>query len=163
MSRITLAGQQCSPTQPLTGRVTQIVDGDTIDVELQGRHERVRYIGIDTSETKHPSQGVEPYGPEATEANRRLVGGQMVRLEFDVQPRDQYGRLLAYVYVGEVMVNAELMRQGYALLSTYPPNVGRRQQRYAKLHSFLEDAVVSRGYQILGSATPAQNVQEIEK
>jgi micrococcal nuclease len=47
----------------------------------------------------------------------------MVRLELDVQPRDQYGRLLAYVYVGEVVVNAELVRQGYALLSTVPPNV----------------------------------------
>jgi micrococcal nuclease len=112
-----------SPTQPLTGRVTQIVDGDTIDVELQGRREWVRYIGIDTPETKHPTRGIEPYGPEATEANRRLVQGQMVRLEFDVQPRGQYGRLLAYVFVGEVMVNAELVRQGYALLSTYPPNV----------------------------------------
>jgi micrococcal nuclease len=112
-----------SLTQPLTGRVTQIVDGDTIDVELQGRRERVRYIGIDTPETKHPSRGVDPYGPEAAEANRRLVGERIVRLEFDVQPRDQYGRLLAYVYVGEVMVNAELVRQGYALLSTYPPNV----------------------------------------
>jgi micrococcal nuclease len=79
----------------------------------------VRYIGIDTPETKHPSRGIEPYGPEATDANRRLVQGQTVRLEFDVQPRDQYGRLLAYVYVGEVMANAELVRQGYALLSTY--------------------------------------------
>jgi micrococcal nuclease len=111
------------PAQSLTARVTQVVDGDTIEVELQGRRERVRYIGIDTPETKHPNRGVEPYGPEATEANRRLVQGQMVRLEFDVQPRDQYGRLLAYVYVGELMVNAELVRQGYALLSTYPPNV----------------------------------------
>jgi micrococcal nuclease len=92
-------------------------------VELQGRRERVRYLGIDTPETKHPTRGVEPYGPEAAEANRRLVQGRLVRLEFDVQPRDQYGRLLAYVYVGEVMVNAELVRQGYALLSTYPPNV----------------------------------------
>jgi len=92
-------------------------------VELQGRRERVRYIGIDTPETKHPSRGIEPYGPEATEANRRLVRGQMVRLEFDIQARDQYGRLLAYFYVGEVMVNAELVRQGCALLSTYPPNV----------------------------------------
>jgi hypothetical protein len=67
--------------------------------------------------------GSYTYGPEATEANRRLVGGQMVHLEFDIQPRDQYGRLLAYVYVGEMMVNAELVRQGSALLSTYPPNV----------------------------------------
>jgi micrococcal nuclease len=112
-----------SLTQPLTGRVTQIVDGDTIEVDLQGRRERVWYIGIDRPETTHPTRGVESYGPEAAEANRRLVQGRMVRLEFDIQPRDQDGRLLAYFYVGEVMVNAELVRQGYALLSTFPPNV----------------------------------------
>jgi micrococcal nuclease len=112
-----------SLTQPLTGRVTQIIDGDTIEVDLQGRRERVRDIAIDTAEPKHPTRGVEPYGPEATVANRRFVQGRMVRLEFDVQPRDQYGRLLASVDVGEVMVHAELVCQGYALLSTVPPNV----------------------------------------
>jgi micrococcal nuclease len=112
----------------LTGPVMSVVDGDTIDVQLDGRRVRVRYIGIDTPETKHPTKGQEPCGPEAAEANRTLIEGQTVRLELDVQPRDRYQRLLAYVYVGEVMVNAELVRQGYAQVATYPPNVRHQDQ-----------------------------------
>jgi micrococcal nuclease len=111
------------PLRTLTGPVVSVVDGDTIDVQLDGRKVRVRYIGINTPETKHPEKGVEPFGPEAAEANRRLVEGQTVRLELDVQPWDRYQRLLAYVYVGATMINAELVRQGYAQVSTFPPNV----------------------------------------
>jgi micrococcal nuclease len=105
----------------LTGPVVHVVDDDTIDVQLDGRRVRVRYIGMNTPETKHPEKGVEPFGPEAAEANRRLVEGQTVRLELDVQPWDRYQRLLAYVYVGATMINAELVRQGYAQVSTFPP------------------------------------------
>jgi micrococcal nuclease len=107
----------------LTGPVVHVVDGDTIDVQLDGQQVRVRYIGVNTPETNHPTKGQEPCGPEASAANHRLVGGQTVRLELDVRPRDQYQRLLAYVYVGDVMVNAELVRQGYAQVATFPPNV----------------------------------------
>jgi micrococcal nuclease len=107
----------------LTGPVVHVVDGNTIDVQLDGRKVRVRYLGMNTPETKHPTKGQEPCGPEAAEANRRLVAGQMVRLELDVQPWDRYQRLLASVYVSDVMVNAELVRQGYAQMATYPPNV----------------------------------------
>jgi micrococcal nuclease len=128
-----------STTPPLTARVTQIVDGDTIEGDLQGRRERVRYIGVDTPETKLPSRGVEPYGPEATKANRQLVEGQTVRLEFDVQQRDKYGRLLAYVYVGDTMVNAELVRQGYAQVATFPPNV-KYQERFLALQREAREA-----------------------
>jgi endonuclease YncB( thermonuclease family) len=76
--------------QTLTGPVVHVVDGDTIDVRLDGRTVRVRYIGINTPETKHPEKGVEPFGPEADAANRRLVAGKTVRLELDVQPWDRY-------------------------------------------------------------------------
>ena len=81
------------------GRVEQVVDGDTIKVHLGGRLETVRYIGVDTPETVHPARGLEPYGKEASRFNASLVEGKMVRLEFDVERRDRYGRLLAYVYV----------------------------------------------------------------
>jgi micrococcal nuclease len=129
---------RCSPGElprSLTGPVVYVVDGDTIDVALDGR--RVRYIGINTPETKHPEKGVEPFGPEAAEANRRLVEGQTVLLELDVQPWDRYQRLLAYVYVGATMINAELVRQGYAQVATFPPNVKhaeafRQRQREAR-------------------------------
>jgi micrococcal nuclease len=111
------------PLRSLTGPVVKVIDGDTIDVDLDGQRVRVRYIGINTPETKHPTKGKEPCGREAAEANRKLVEGQMVRLELDVRHWDRYQRLLAYVYVGDVMVNAELVRQGYAQVATHPPNV----------------------------------------
>ena len=105
------------------GFVERVVDGDTIVVRLGSRLERVRYIGVDTPETVHPTRGVEPYGEEASRFNASLVEDQWVRLEYDVAPRDRYGRLLAYVYVDTLFVNAELLRRGYAQLMTVPPNV----------------------------------------
>jgi len=76
-----------------------VIDGDTIQVCcIFGDREKVRYIGINTPETKHPTKGVEHFGKEASEANRKLVDGKTVRLEFDVQQVDRYKRLLAYVY-----------------------------------------------------------------
>jgi micrococcal nuclease len=112
----------------LTGQVVRVVDGDTIHVQLDGRIEKVRYIGVDTPETKHPVRGEEPGGREAAAVNRGLVAGKSVRLEPDVQLRDRHGRLLAYVWMkrtdgAEVMVNAELVRLGYAQVMTVPPNV----------------------------------------
>ncbi|MBU0687606.1 MAG: thermonuclease family protein [Candidatus Margulisbacteria bacterium] len=110
--------------------VKRAIDGDTI---LLSNGERVRYIGINTPETKHPSKPVEHFGKEAYEANKKLVEGKDIRLEFDVQQRDKYGRLLAYVYIGNVFVNAWLVENGYAHAVTYPPNV-----KYQKLFLKLE-------------------------
>jgi len=101
---------------PETAKVARVIDGDTIIIE--GNY-RVRYIGIDTPEV-YPK--VEEYGIEAWEANRRLVEGKEVRLERDVTETDKYGRLLRYVYVGDVFVNAELVRQGLAEAKAYPPD-----------------------------------------
>jgi len=109
--------------QPFEGTVIRVVDGDTIYVQLGDRVEKIRYIGMNTPETHHPTKGEEPGGREAAETNRRLVGGKRVRLELDVRTRDRYGRLLAYVWVDDVMVNAELLRLGYAQVMTVPPNV----------------------------------------
>lgn len=105
--------------------VKQIIDGDTVEL-ADGR--RLRYIGIDTPEL-HRKVGdrwvkkPEPFGQEAFDRNRQWVLGRRVRLEFDVQSRDRYGRLLAYVYVGDIMVNAELVKEGFAQPLTIPPNV----------------------------------------
>lgn len=117
----------------------RVVDGDTILVQLGTRREKVRYIGIDAPELHHPTRGEEPGGREATELNRRLVGSQPVRLELDVRARDQYGRLLAYVWVGDLMVNAELVRLGYAQVMTVPPNV-KHQALLVKLQREARDA-----------------------
>jgi micrococcal nuclease len=125
-----------APPEELGGTVVRTVDGDTIYVRLAGGVEKVRYIGIDTPEVHHPTRGEEPGGRAATEVNRRLLGHEPVRLETDVQLRDRYGRLLAYVWVrrpeGEVMVNAELVRLGYAAVMTVPPNV-RHAELFRKL------------------------------
>jgi micrococcal nuclease len=117
---------------PLEGTVVRVVDGDTVHVRIGDRVEKVRYIGVNTPELHHPRKGEEPGGREAAALNRTLVGGRHVRLETDVQPRDRYGRLLAYVWVGDTMVNAELVRLGYAQVMTIPPNV-RHQTLFVKL------------------------------
>jgi len=110
--------------------VTRVVDGDTI---VLSNGERVRYIGIDTPETKHPKKPVQYFGREASAYNKSLVEHKMVRLEFDVDKRDKYGRLLAYVYVGDTFVNAKLVEEGYAQVYTFPPNV-----KYADLFLKLQ-------------------------
>ena len=98
--------------------VTRIIDGDTIEVTLDGVSYRVRYIGMDT-----PERG-DFFFSEATEANRQLVEGALVILVKDVSETDRYGRLLRYVYLADgTFVNAELVRQGYAVGATFPPDV----------------------------------------
>lgn len=121
-------------------RVVEVVDGDTIKVEIAGKTYTVRYIGIDTPETKHPNRSVEWMGLEASEDNRRLVEGQTVYLEKDVSEVDRYGRLLRYVYLSNgLFVNAELLQRGYARVSTYPPDV-RYQDLFLQLEREAREA-----------------------
>lgn len=100
--------------------VSKVVDGDTIQLS-DGR--KIRYIGIDTPETVHPIKAVGCYGQEASTKNKELVLGKTVALEKDVSETDRYGRLLRYVYLDGVMINNLLVREGYARVSTYPPDV----------------------------------------
>lgn len=113
---------------PVEAKVVRVVDGDTIEVDIGGNLYKVRYIGMDTPETVHPTKLVEYFGKEASEKNRELVEGKAVLLEKDVSEVDKYGRLLRYVWVDDVMVNAELVRLGYAQVVTYPPDV--KYQKY---------------------------------
>jgi micrococcal nuclease len=103
-------------------RVVRVIDGDTIEVSIAGRTDDVRYIGVDTPETVKPGTPVQCYGLQAKAKNRRLVAGEAVRLVFDRERRDAYGRLLAYVHAGSRFVNAALVRGGYARTLTIPPN-----------------------------------------
>jgi micrococcal nuclease len=123
----------------LEGAVVRVVDGDTIHVRIGDRVETVRYIGVNTPEVHHPLRGEEPGGREASAVNRQLVAGKHVRLELDVQERDRYRRMLAYVWIGEMMINAELVRLGYAQVMTIPPNV-RHQALLVKLQRDARDA-----------------------
>jgi micrococcal nuclease len=134
------------PGDEATARVLRIVDGDTIEVSIDGREEDVRYIGIDTPESVAPDQPVECFGKEASRVNAALVEGEQVRLVFDAELRDKYGRLLAYVYVGKQFVNAELVRRGYARTLTIPPN-----DSHAALFSRLAQAAGNAGRGLWGA------------
>ena len=110
------------------GIVKRVVDGDTIELD---NGKTLRYIGIDTPETKHPTKGVECYGEEAYKKNKELVEGKRVQLEKDVSEMDRYGRLLRYVYVlpddasrsATLLINQYLVQEGYAHAVTFPPDV----------------------------------------
>ena len=106
-----------------TARVERVVDGDTIVVRLDGRSERVRYIGVDTPESVKPGVRVQCFAKSAAKENRRLVLGRDVRLDYDAEARDRYGRLLAYVWRGDLLVNAELVRLGYGKPLEIAPNL----------------------------------------
>jgi micrococcal nuclease len=111
-----------------TARVTRVVDGDTIEVDLDGHDEDVRYIGIDTPETVKPDTPVQCFGPEASARNHELVEGRTVRLVFDAERRDVYGRLLAYVYVGGDFINGDLVAGGFARTLEIEPNTSKAPQ-----------------------------------
>lgn len=102
--------------------VVEVVDGDTIRVARDGRPDTVRLLGVDTPETVAPGRPVECFGPEAAAFTRRSLVGRTVRLEFDVETRDPYGRLLAFVVVDGRRFNDELLRRGLATLLVIPPN-----------------------------------------
>lgn len=117
-----------APGETVEAKVLRVVDGDTIEVSLDGRKEDVRYIGVDTPETVKPGTPVQCFGPEASEFNHELVEGRSVRLTFDHELRDDYGRLLAYVFVGDRFVNAELVEGGYARTLEIQPNTSRAEE-----------------------------------
>ena|SRR3990170_1734191 len=101
---------------------TRVVDGDTIIVKMKGTEERVRLIGVDTPETVHPEKPVAFFGKEASAFTKRMAEGKRVRLEYDWQERDKYGRLLAYVYLeDETFLNAEIIKRGYGFAYTRFP------------------------------------------
>ncbi len=130
-----LSACKTTPTQPsctdenlpqeqlVEAKGVRVVDGDTIQVDINGYLYKVRYIGIDTPETIHPTKPVEYFGKEASEKNREFVEGKTVLLEKDVSEVDKYCRLLRYVWIDGMMANAELVRLGYAQVVTYPPDV----------------------------------------
>lgn len=109
----------------------RVIDGDTIVVLIAGAEDTVRYIGVDTPETVHPTRGVEPFGLEASAANRALVEGRRVCLESDITNRDRYGRLLRYAWLEDgTLVNEALLALGLAQVVTYPPDVKYVEPRY---------------------------------
>jgi micrococcal nuclease len=126
--------------------ITRVVDGDTVEARIDGRTEDVRYIGVDTPESVKPDTPVQCYALAASHFNEDLVEGERVRLSFDAERRDVYGRLLAYVRLDGRFVNAELVRRGYARTLTIPPNT-----RYADLFARLEREASAKGRGLWGA------------
>ena len=96
--------------------VIRVIDGDTVELK---NGERLRYNDIDTPETVHPSKPIECYGEEASKKNKELVEGETILVELGNPEKDKYGRLLGYVYIDDLFVNAELVRGGYAEVNSY--------------------------------------------
>jgi micrococcal nuclease len=110
-------------SERLTGRVVRAVDGDTLEVAIDGGStETVRLIGVDTPETVKPDTPVQCFGPRASHFEHERVEGRRVRLLTGVEPRDYYGRLLAYVWIRGRFLESELLRRGYARVLTFQPN-----------------------------------------
>ncbi len=130
--------------------VVRVIDGDTIEVEIAGQNYRVRYIGMDT-----PERG-DLFFQEATDANALLVAGQTVTMVKDVSETDRYGRLLRYVYLADgTFVNAELVRQGYAQVATYPPDVAHQELFVTLQQEAREAAVGLWGDEVAAASGPA--------
>ena len=124
--------------------LVSVVDGDTIVARVNGNKERIRLIGIDTPETKKPNTPVQCFGPEASKFTTRLLPpGTALHLERDVEARDKYDRLLAYVYRADdgLFVNLHIVRQGYARLLTFPPNVAHVDEFVAASRAAEQDDI----------------------
>jgi micrococcal nuclease len=131
--------------------VTRTVDGDTIHVTFHGQDLDVRLIGIDTPETVDPSQPVQCFGEQASRFTHRSLTGRTVRLEFDVERNDRYGRTLAYVWLDGHMFNRLLVADGYAVVDTYPPNV-----RYVDVFTSAEGVAHREGRGLWGACPVAE-------
>ena len=118
------------PTDPGAATVVEVVDGDTVVVDIGGRQETLRLIGVDTPETVDPDQPPECFGAEASAHTKELLpAGTEIRLTRDVEARDRYDRLLVYVERAEdgLFVNLDLVAGGWADDYPYPPNVAHQR------------------------------------
>jgi micrococcal nuclease len=123
-SRAERAAWPDPPRDAVAAKVQRVSDGDTFVASVKGRRERVRVIGVDTPESVAPNRPDEPYGEEASDFAKRFLDGATVRLAGDAEPRDRYGRMLAYVWLADgTFWNALLVAEGYAQQLTIPPNV----------------------------------------
>jgi micrococcal nuclease len=116
--------------------VRKVIDGDTVQLESG---EMVRYIGIDAPELYTKESGSEFFAKEAARYNKKLVFLKKVRLEFDAEKKDSHGRLLAYVFVKNMFINAELVKLGYARVLIKPPNTKYKDALLAHQEKAMEE------------------------
>ncbi len=148
------AAQTVQQAQPGLYRVTEFVDGDTIAVDMNGKTEKVRFIGVDTPETHDPRKAVQCFGLAAADFTKQFIGTQNVRLENDPTNtnRDRYDRLLRYVYLpNNTLVNAEIIKQGFGFAYTGFP--------FTKSDDFIRFQTEARegNKGLWANCTPAEN------
>ncbi|PSJ67272.1 nuclease precursor [Brevibacillus brevis] len=129
--------------QRIQAKVLEVVDGDTIKVKINDKEETVRFLLVDTPETKHPKYGVQPFGKEASDFTKQLLTEKTVELEQDVNNGpDKYGRLLYYIYVDGKSVQEQLLEKGLARVAyVYVPNV-KYVEQYRKIQEQAQKAGV---------------------
>jgi micrococcal nuclease len=115
-------GGGADPAAVVTARVARVVDGDTVEVELDDGLHDLRLIGVDTPETVKPDTPVQCYGPRASRFTHATLEGRRVRVEFGVERHDVYGRLLGYIRLDGRLFEDALLRRGLARVLTIPPN-----------------------------------------
>ena len=109
--------------------ILNVIDGDTVEIDINGNTERVRLIGVNTPETKHPTKPIECFGPEASAYLTQLLPkGTHVRIERDIEARDRYGRMLLYLYreLDNLFINLDLVLRGYGTPMSIEPNIFHR-------------------------------------
>lgn len=148
------AKQTATQNQPGLYTVLEFDDGDTIQVDMNGKPEKIRFIGVDTPETHDPRKAVQCYGQAASEFTKQLIGNSQVRLEADPlnTNRDRYDRLLRYVYLPDgTLVNAEIIKQGYGFAYTSFP--------FSKIEEFksLQKDATQNNRGLWASCQPSQN------
>jgi micrococcal nuclease len=149
------AADHPTPNGQMEATVKRVVDGDTFETAAG---EKVRMIGVDTPETVKPNHPVEHYGKEASAYTKQLLTGKEVLLRFDIETRDKYGRLLAYVYLPDgTFVNQQLIREGYGRVLTIPPNV-----KHADLFLQAEREARERNRGLWGKGEPAPSNKRIK-
>lgn len=160
-----------------TAKVTRIVDGDTIEINYQGRTESVRLLLVDTPETKHPQLPVQPFGPEASAFAEEMLLGKTVQVEFDGPKRDKYDRMLAYLWVDGKNFNEMLLEKGLARYAYVydPPYTHQSSMKAAEARAkekrigiwSIDNYVTSSGYNTTSetpkSSSKPKNEQKQEK
>lgn len=120
---VTGCGSNSANSNLLHAEVTKVVDGDTLQVMINGKKETIRLLLVDTPETVHPSKPVQPFGPEASNNLKERLNGEEIQVELGIGERDKYGRLLAYVYHQNQMINKWLLEKGLARVAyVFEPN-----------------------------------------
>lgn len=132
--------QTSGTTEQTLVEVVEVTDGDTIKIKYNGNIVKVRYLLIDTPETNHHTLGKQPYGEEAKQRNKELLNSGDVSIEFDIGDRlDDYGRMLAYIYVDGENVQQKLLEEGLARVAyIFPPNT-RYVDEFKKASKIAEE------------------------